>query len=49
MDSTWRKFQAIISELGFEGKGKTERFIKKLCVCKFIFLEGSGKISISVD
>jgi len=49
MDSTWRKFQAIISELGFEGKGKTERFIEKLTHTRFIFLEGNGKIKISVD
>jgi len=48
-DKDWKKLLIKISESGFEGKGKFERFIEKICREHIIFIEGDkGIIEISL-
>jgi len=48
-DNDWKQLQLKVEEQGFEGKGKLERFIEKICRDRIIFIQGQGKIIISVE
>ena len=45
-ENHWRKLQLKISEQGFEGRGKLERFMEKIVEEVVIFIKGSGKFEI---
>ena len=47
-DEDWKKLQNKIAEQGFQGKGKLERFIEKVCREHIIFIKGEGIIKISM-
>ncbi len=46
-DEDWKKLLHVIKDQGFEGKGKLERFMEKLCRIPFLFLQGSSKFKVT--
>jgi len=47
-DNDWRRLQDKIAEQGFEGKGKLERFMEKVCREHLFFIKGKGIVEISI-
>jgi len=48
-DKDFELIKQKIQENGFSGKGQLERFMEKIAKHKIIFVQGSGKIIISVE
>jgi len=49
-EKDWKNLQRKIFECGFEGKGKFERFMEKICRETLIFITGEkANLKISVE
>ena len=48
-DLDWKFLLKKVKEQGFEGKGRVERFMEKVCRENVFFIRGEGKITILLE